>query len=219
MYRKLAGLITVAVTGLFLTGVASAQIAGTAHDFSAAGWNGTGEICVVCHTPHDSLTGGVADEAPLWNHDITQQSFTMYSQTATDGTVAADLNAVSKLCLSCHDGVINVDSFGAARGTGAGDGTGSMTMAAINPLRVVDNDLSNDHPVSITYTDGMDPEMHDPTTTLPASLVGTISIDNALLFNASVECASCHDVHGTANTYLLRVANTGSNLCLTCHNK
>ena len=38
----------------------------------------------------------------------------------------------------------------------------------------------------------------------------------------SVECASCHDPHveetATRKTFL-RIANTGSALCLTCHNK
>jgi predicted CXXCH cytochrome family protein len=33
-----------------------------------------------------------------------------------------------------------------------------------------------------------------------------------------VECASCHDPH-TANATFLRVANTGSAVCLACHNK
>ncbi len=35
----------------------------------------------------------------------------------------------------------------------------------------------------------------------------------------SVECASCHNVHDNANGTFLRMANTGSALCLTCHNK
>lgn len=35
----------------------------------------------------------------------------------------------------------------------------------------------------------------------------------------SVECASCHDPHQTANPTFLRVTSTGSQICLTCHNK
>ncbi len=34
----------------------------------------------------------------------------------------------------------------------------------------------------------------------------------------SVECASCHDPH-TANQTFLRIQNTGSAVCLACHNK
>ncbi|HLA35347.1 MAG TPA: cytochrome c3 family protein [Rhodocyclaceae bacterium] len=33
-----------------------------------------------------------------------------------------------------------------------------------------------------------------------------------------VECGSCHDPHST-NTTFLRIANTGSAVCLACHNK
>jgi len=34
-----------------------------------------------------------------------------------------------------------------------------------------------------------------------------------------VECASCHDPHVSANPTFLRIANTGSALCLACHVK
>lgn len=36
---------------------------------------------------------------------------------------------------------------------------------------------------------------------------------------ASVECASCHEPHGMGNTMFLRMANTSSNLCTSCHSK
>ena len=39
------------------------------------------------------------------------------------------------------------------------------------------------------------------------------------LFNGKVQCASCHDAHGTANSMFLRVTSTGSALCLACHVK
>ena len=39
------------------------------------------------------------------------------------------------------------------------------------------------------------------------------------LAQPSVECASCHDPHTGANPTFLRVANTGSAVCLACHNK
>lgn len=35
----------------------------------------------------------------------------------------------------------------------------------------------------------------------------------------SVECASCHDVHTDVNPTFLRLTNTGSAVCLACHNK
>ncbi len=36
---------------------------------------------------------------------------------------------------------------------------------------------------------------------------------------ANVECASCHDPHTAANPTFLRISNSGSGVCLTCHNK
>jgi len=44
----------------------------------------------------------------------------------------------------------------------------------------------------------------------PAALTGA---------QAFVECASCHDPHTSANPTFLRIANTGSAVCLACHNK
>jgi predicted CXXCH cytochrome family protein len=37
--------------------------------------------------------------------------------------------------------------------------------------------------------------------------------------SAGVECATCHDPHGTPNAYFLRLPLTGSQLCLGCHRK
>ena len=111
------------------------------HDFSAKTWNTTGQqICQPCHTPH----GGMATvtSAPLWNHTETTHAFTLYSSTVSStyqgGT--ATITGVSKLCLSCHDGTVALDSFGGATGT---------TMLTGSTL--VGFDLSNDHPVGFTY--------------------------------------------------------------------
>lgn len=34
-----------------------------------------------------------------------------------------------------------------------------------------------------------------------------------------IECASCHDPHSAVNGLFLRIANTGSAICLACHNR
>lgn len=34
-----------------------------------------------------------------------------------------------------------------------------------------------------------------------------------------IECASCHDPHSAINGIFLRIANTGSAVCMACHNK
>ncbi len=188
---------------ILLTGsLVSAQgIQGSEHDFSGQGWSG-GEICVVCHTPHNANT--TVNDAPLWNHEVTATSFTTYSTSTLDGAIGAP-DGVSKLCLSCHDGTVAIDNFGATT-NGSNFVTGSENLGT---------DLGDDHPISVTYDAAADGELH-PTTT---SVSGIGTIDD-MLYSSKVECASCHDVHNsTNNTNLLVVDNSGSALCLTCHDK
>ncbi len=184
-----------------------AQITGSAHDFSSRSWNSTNEICVVCHTPHNADTS--VTDAPLWNHQVTNATFTVYSAATLDAVVGQP-DGASKLCLSCHDGTIAVDNFG-----GATDGT-----HFIEGRYSVGTDLSNDHPVSFTYDSALandDGGLFDPSSAM-SGLGGTIADD--LLIANRVQCSSCHDVHnGSGVNNLLVKSNEGSTLCLTCHNK
>jgi predicted CXXCH cytochrome family protein len=188
------------------TGAFGQNIAGSVHDFSGDAWSG-GEICIACHTPHNALT---APDGPLWNHELTAATFTTYSSSTLDATIGQP-GGVSKLCLSCHDGTVAIDSFGGA--------TGSIMITG-NAL--LGTSLSNDHPISITYDTALanaDGELADPST-VTSGLGGTITAD--MLFSDQMECASCHDVHNTVTTgtpSLLRINNAGSALCLKCHLK
>jgi len=209
-YRMLA--IVVAL-GMWLALPAAAQITASAHNLNGAPGvtMPDGRICVACHTPHNAL---VAD-APLWNHEITGETFTPYPPSATlDATVPVPAG-VSLMCLSCHDGVTALDSFGGAAGSVL------MTGAA-----VLGTDLTNDHPISFTYDGALattDGQLHDPTATT-SGLPGGGNIDDDMLFGAGndqMECASCHDVHngpGVVSPLLVK-ANTSSALCFTCHDK
>ena len=48
----------------------------------------------------------------------------------------------------------------------------------------------------------------------------TVTADGTLAgAQAFVECASCHDPHTSTNVTFLRIANTGSAVCLSCHIK
>ncbi len=203
--------ITKVLTVIFLTcmvQVGMAQISGSAHDFSNKIWNPSHETCVVCHTPHNAVTG---IDAPLWNHELTQATFTVYSSPTFDGSgTIGQPNGNSKLCLSCHDGTVAADNFG-----GASNNTSYVRGSAL-----LGTDLSNDHPISFTYDATLataDGGLYDPGTQT-SGLGGTIASD--LLFNNKLQCASCHDVHnGSGLDYLLVISNVGSALCLTCHDK
>ena len=193
----------------FMAGSAMAQITGSGHDFSSAGWNTSGEICIACHTPHNALA-----VTPLWNHEVSTATFTLYTSTTMNATTATP-SGTSLLCLSCHDGSVALDNFG-------GVTIGTNIIAAPDLLGT---DLSNDHPVSFVYNATLataDGELHDPSTA--TGITGTIEAD--MLFgttgNATMECASCHDVHngGPASVASLLVkSNAASALCLTCHDK
>ena len=205
MKKLLVVLTALAFVVGFSTVSFAAGISGTDHDFSAKGWNSTGEICVVCHTPHNAQT--IAD-APLWNHALTTQTFALYTSGTLDATVGQP-DGVSKLCLSCHDGTVGLEAFGDTT-TGSNFVTGSA---------LVGTDLSNDHPISFPYDAALattDGGLFNPTTA-NSGLGGTINAD--LLFATNVECASCHDVHDNTIQPFLRISNASSELCLTCHDK
>ena len=203
---QLIGTLAVATALIGLPTVAFAGIEGSGHDLSLNGW-GNGEICEVCHTPHNAdTTAGLG--APLWDHEVTTQTYTLYTSTTLDGTVGQP-TGVSKLCLSCHDGSVAIDSFG---GT-----TGTTFMGTYAPNANFGTDLSNDHPISIDYNVadiGLNP------ITDPSGLPAGGDIDADMLFAGNVECASCHDVHRDVEIDNLLVKdNAASALCLTCHNK
>lgn len=194
-----------------------ADITGSKHDFSSKSW-AANQICIVCHTPHNS-DASITD-APLWNHATTTSTFTMYSNANTlDGVVDTSPNSVSKMCLSCHDGVTAIDSYGGA--------TGTILLNTTNFPNTKANlgaSLANDHPISMSYTSTTataDKELHDPSTTTVTDLSGTIKAK--MLFNDKIECSSCHDVHNSGSSAshgkMLLLSNSASALCLTCHNK
>lgn len=190
------------------------QIAGTAHDFSTESWApSTNRGCGVCHTTHQAIN---LMSAPLWNHETTVVAgYTLYDSPTFDGSsTITDPGASSRLCLSCHDGTVALENFG-----GITNGTNFIDPSA-RIGGVAGNDLSTDHPISFEYTDALavsDGGLFPPTTT--NSGLGS-TIDNDLLFNDRMECASCHDVHNRYGVlHLLKMSNVNSELCLTCHNK
>lgn len=195
--------------------VQAGTIVGSDHDFSTSGWSG-GEICIACHTPHNAATN--VTDAPLWNHEITQQTYTLYSSPTLDSVVNQP-GGSSKLCLSCHDGSIAIDSLITSPSTG-------QTMGGKAAVGL--DGLNNDHPISMDYTTALaaaDGALHDPAaqsvTIGSGTSTKTGTISEVILFNDKVQCASCHDVHNnfTSGGKLLRVSLSGSQICLTCHAK
>jgi len=189
--------------------VSAAGISGTPHDMSARGWGST-ELCIFCHTPH--LAQAVT-AAPLWNHASTTNSYTLYSSPTFSGSsTIGQPNASSKLCLSCHDGTVAVDSFGIAGVLRSG----TTYISTTNKIGAAAS-LATDHPISFNYDAALvalDTGLFTPSSTNWVDAAHTVP-----LFASKMECASCHQAHNNAFGKFLRISNAGSALCLKCHNK
>ncbi len=167
------------------------SITGSKHDLSGKGW-GTTELCIFCHTPHKAQN---STYGPLWNHAVSSATYLLYNGGTTPGGKTVNQpGPASASCLSCHDGTVAVDAFGGATGNVATIITGDA---------LIGTDLRDDHPIGIAYTTST--SYKTPTT--------------VKLYNTRVECATCHDVHDNTFSPFLRMSNTGSALCLDCHNK
>lgn len=199
LYERLLSALAGGALLLLAAQAYAVGIAGTKHDMSANAWSG-GQICIVCHTPHNAKAG----YEPLWNHQVTASVFTLYN-SSTLNAAPGQPAGTSKLCLSCHDGTVALENFGTVT-TGTTFVTGTQNLGT---------DLSNDHPVSFTYDAAL--ATADGGLVTPASASQVVA--GIPLFMSKLECASCHNVHDNAASPFLRTSNAGSALCLKCHNK
>jgi predicted CXXCH cytochrome family protein len=214
MQISLVAFMTIAQAGVVNSKHNLSSSAPGANTFKLTPGTGTDQVCVFCHTPHYSSTAS----APLWNKTVTTTVYTMYSSATIDMTIAGQPQGISAACLSCHDGTVAFDTFLNAPGTGfskQGSWTwnGGKSDIKTSASAYVSGDLSNDHPISVTYDATKD----------PAFVTAVNGRVNGLPLYGSgrnqMECASCHDVHDNTNAPFLRAANGGSVLCLKCHIK
>jgi predicted CXXCH cytochrome family protein len=212
--------VSISVAGVTLAGVKD-----TKHNFTSpatspnAYFYGTRQVCVFCHTAHNSDQNSGA----LWNHETNPaQNYTMYGSNTLDMPQSSQPHKGSLVCLSCHDGTIAVNSlnnlpgpegagnFGTPGGSGL-DGSGRI-LSSSNAY--VGTDLSDDHPVGITYDASFDPTGFAAKTGDPASYP-----DRLLSEGMYVECVSCHNPHDDTYSNFLVESNANSNLCTRCHTK
>lgn len=240
LFKVAAALVVVGA----MAGNARASIIGSAHDFGSFAWSGN-QICQPCHTPHNATVkdaNGVLLQGPIWNHTLSSATYSVYqinfdavtgkgvvdpvSGTLVSNKVTRKVDQNSKLCLSCHDGTVALDSFGGNVGT----------QQISDPDRVFGTDLSNDHPIGdgalYPTTDGKTssvPYMVDPSLRSAVGIMPLRVMDTGEL---AVGCTSCHEPHNRKNqTNLLWVNNSGpattvdgravsgSALCTNCHKK
>lgn len=118
----------------------------------------------------------------------------------SDARSYAEVVTGSATCLSCHDGAV---------ATGVHNHGGAALAFGVSSMN---------HPVGIEYRFAANArgDLRDERNLALASQV----TPGDLLVDGRVECTSCHDHHheGVGQSHL-RVWNTGSSLCLTCHDK
>lgn len=215
----LAGLVAIGLTAAALA-QSNNNVSNSKHNLSISGpgpvlATSESQVCVFCHTPHAAT---LSPGAPLWNRELSTQTYTTYTSASLDAeTIAGQLDqpaGSSKLCLSCHDGSlaigtvnfaggeqnVTIDMVGLAPGgempAGAGLDTGYTRNLGI--------DLRNDHPISLTYDTTLasaDGELRDPALTadIEARAPGTRPLfpleSTGPAGEQQVQCVSCHDPH------------------------
>lgn len=262
--KKLISLLALAglAAGITYAGQPAATgVTGSIHDMNvwANSYGGEpdefGRVCVFCHTPHNATP--IDDElnpTPLWNHEFSAQDFStgVYQWATPENTVLTvedPLVGPSRLCMSCHDGVVAVDQHGPSRAY-----AGSLTLtgdAAVGR----GGDLTDDHPIGFSYgqalvarnTSGLNfielvpKEYMFASAVTPSGTAGTYDtvvraqggrlISDVLYQGDVMTCASCHEVHNKENVkqdvgtkgyqpnYLLYAKEKDSLICLSCHIK
>jgi hypothetical protein len=227
---KLKKLVLLSSLLIGLSPQIQAQMKGTAHDFTGyrrSAYNPSGEVCIVCHAPHNTST----TSTPLWNHTTTAQTFTAYGANGSGFNIhftPGQPDGSSKMCLSCHDGITAANSYGVNGGSPALQDSITLATGGATAPRTslisrsnLTTDLTNDHPISFVYTEALasNPKLRD--TAFVTALGHSIGKD-MLDKNGKIQCASCHDPHGNDqgwNSTYLKFSNANSAMCLTCHIK
>jgi predicted CXXCH cytochrome family protein len=181
-------------------------------DIRAAGSDGEERVCIFCHTPHHSST-----TTPLWSRETANDRGTSYLLYQSDRIQAGKLQQPfggSKLCLSCHDGTIAMNSqMGGSVFTQLSDFSGTAVTVMPTGETNLGTDLRNDHPISLSYADFLatGSELNETAFILQKG----IRLEEGLY----LQCSSCHDPHKDRyGNFLVLDNSSGSPLCTACHN-
>lgn len=202
-------------------------------------------LCVFCHTPHKGQASLLLWNHRMSTSNYTWADVAAGGGRTTGGTsyptnLRTWSGSTSK-CLSCHDGTVSVGSLYWSDATANPNVT--MTGPDVNasgqlnnPTYLIagaaGNDLGGNHPVGVPYPYDRVASTYNAITSGPdvilsewvarpsgVKVFGAGGGGNPVAGAAGVECASCHNPHGTPNRFMLRVTTQASQLCLSCHVK
>lgn len=213
-------------------------INGSRHDMTTVGGTAEkyGRTCAFCHTPHNATT---SEHGPLWNRAESTVTVAPYTWKATlNGGIAIPDPTIgpTRLCLSCHDGSVAVDSHGSN-----GPQTGTRKLSGDTKI----SDMKITHPIGFDYVAAQ--AARTSAEIVPATAYFLDSADSSASFDTHnriagtgktilgtlyqgtiMTCATCHEVHNTTNAtatgtngynYFLNAREEGSAICLSCHVK
>lgn len=216
-------------------------------------------VCAFCHTPHHAYTmdmqgAEAADYLPLWSHELTGKTYTGYASDSLQAVIGDPLVGPSRLCMSCHDGVIAVDThylnLGAPSPKDAqlyGDDFNAANPALSGAVGK-GSSLAGDHPIGFDYIaaqaedarvgGGLAPGIRIADSKFLADGKETSITIRSVLFGPGEDktimtCSTCHEVHNKDNVlqktaagvemsginYFLYGSQSGSQICLSCHDK
>lgn len=143
------------------------SIVGSPHDLSCLSPNPIravteDRVCIFCHVPHNAQP-----QAPAWNRFDPQLHYRVYQSSTTDARIGQP-SGPSKMCLSCHDGLMAIGMVGSRGGEAEPppDHPIPMTRRVMPPgPSNLTHDLSDDHPIGFRYDRALfrrDRQLHPP---------------------------------------------------------
>lgn len=191
-------------------------------------------LCAYCHTPHHALD---SSDGPLWSHAVSTENPAAYtSPSFNDKGIAINDPYLgdTRLCMSCHDGTVAVDSY--YGNTGSNYLTNGTSPVFTNQPMLGTN-MSQTHPIGFLFSEALtkSPNLNSGLTTSSPYLGNAntnVTVGSRLFGGTSgyMTCRTCHDVHNqknqTANSiksgtphFFLLGGQLNSGLCITCHNQ
>ena len=220
-------------------------VLGSLHDMNkidAGNPDPEGRVCAFCHTPHHAVQDPSGAPQPLWSKSFTAAdpaagNMVAYQSPYYTLDIPDPLIGPSRLCMSCHDGVIAADQHYNIPGVNVltDDNFGGRAIGKKNAAGLYD--FSNDHPIGMNYGDaataagnlanGAPNIWPSSLKFLDVNLQRTGKTIDATLTNGIMTCATCHDVHNKENVvnpiggrnYFVYAPQDNSALCISCHNK
>jgi predicted CXXCH cytochrome family protein len=151
------------------------------------------ELCAGCHDPLG--TGRRDMHATMLGRAHLRRLADIDAGPGTGDPSAASPDPASRVCLGCHDGSV---------AHGVADASGPPGPARPGPSAHAP--IGASHPIGAPY------RAHPDQALRPAD-----SLDPRIrLFDGRVGCGSCHNLYAGGRS-LLVMSNTGSRLCLSCH--